>query len=339
MPANLTPQYLAAEQRFKEAVTPQEKIHCLEEMMATIPKHKGTEKMRADLKRRMAKLRDEAQRKSRTSSRASALYSVHREGAGQVVLAGAPNSGKSSLLARLTHASPEIGDYPYTTRLPQPGMMPFENIQVQIVDMPPITERSYEPWIGGILRGADVALLVVDVASPDVLDETDEVLRVLEGSRLRLAGPGTSPPDAEEGSVASRPTLLVANKCDGDNAADDLPILREFFESRFPILPVSAVTGEGIEELRMAVFEALDVVRIFTKIPGKKPDTESPPFVLKRGRTILDLARAVHRDLAHTLQFARLWSSAKGTGRSIHDGQMVDRTHVLEDEDIVELHG
>jgi len=339
MPANLTPQYLAAEQRFKEAVTPQEKISCLEEMMATIPKHKGTEKMRADLKRRMARLRDEAQRKSHTSSRASAIYSVHREGAGQVVLAGAPNSGKSSLLARLSHATPDIGDYPFTTRLPQPGMMRFQNVQVQIVDMPPITERSYEPWMAGILRSADVVLLVVDVASPDVLDEADEVLRVLEGSRLRLDGAGGPTGEVEGGSIATRRTLLVANKCDGNQAADDLPILREFFAARFPILPVSSVTGEGIEELRHAVFEALDVVRVFTKVPGQKPDTESAPFVLKRGSTVLDLARAVHRDLALSLQFARLWSSGRGAGRLIHDGQMVDRTHVLEDDDLVELHG
>jgi ribosome-interacting GTPase 1 len=332
MPANLTPQYLAAEQRYKQAGTSAEKIEALEEMLAVIPKHKGTEKLQADLKRRLAKLHQESSRKH-GSSRASAMYTVQREGAGQVLLAGPPNSGKSSLLARLTHATPEIGEYPFTTRLPQPGMMPYRNIQVQIVDMPPIAANTYEPWIGNLVRQADLILLVVDSASPDVLEETDGVLSMLAGSRIQLG-----PPEPQRPELTCLPAILVANKSDEPESAENLPILREFFGGRFDILEASTRTDAGLVELRNTIFERLDIVRVYTKIPGKKADLESPPFTLKRGSTVLDLARLVHRDFVSTLKYAKAWS-AESSRRSVRfDGQMVERTHVLEDGEILELH-
>ncbi len=335
MPANLTPQYLAAEQRFKDAVTTQEKVEALEEMMAVIPKHKGTEKMQADLRRRLAKLRNEAEKKHGVS-KASAMYAVQRDGAGQVVMTGGANVGKSSLLARLTNAVPEIGDYPFTTRLPQPGMMPYENIKIQIVDMPPIDPNYYEPWMGGIIRQADLALLVADLSAGELLDEIDNVLRLLENSKIRLIQKTDS--ETEESPVALCRTLLVANKCDVPDAKASLEILTEFFGGRFLILPVSASSGEGLEGLRSKIFEKLDIVRIYTKIPGKKVDLTSPPYTLKHGSTVLDAARAVHREFAHSLKFARIWSSEKSVRAVKYDGQMVERTHLLEDGDILELH-
>ncbi len=336
MPANLTPQYLAAEQRFKDAVTTQDKIEALEEMMAVMPKHKGTEKLQADLRRRLAKLRTEGDKKHGAAKGAS-LYSVQREGAGQIILVGAPNVGKSSLLARLTHATPEIGDYPFTTRLPLPGMMPFEDIQIQLVDMPPIDRHFYEPWMGSIVRHGDLALLIVDAGSDDVLDEVDEVLHVLDGSKIRLEGK-----QAQESTDRSLPvevsTLLAANKCDAPNAIDNRQILQEFYAVRFEILPVSAKSGEGLEHLRRRLFERLDVVRVYTKIPGKKADLSGAPYVLRRGSSVLDAARAVHRDFALSLRFAKIWSSDRSRRPVRFDGQMVERTHLLEDGDILELH-
>jgi ribosome-interacting GTPase 1 len=241
MPANLTPQYLAAEQRFKDATTTQEKTEALEEMMAVIPKHKGTEKLQADLRRRLAKLRTEAEKKHGVS-KASAMYSVQREGAGQAVLAGGANTGKSSLLARLTHATPEIGDYPFTTRLPQPGMMPYENIKIQLVDMPPVDPNFYEPWMGSVIRQADLVLLVADLGTDALLDEIESVLTLLENSRIRLV----RVPEAEDAQspTVSRRTILVANKIDAPGAQANLEILREFYENRFLVLPTSAATGD-----------------------------------------------------------------------------------------------
>lgn len=337
MPANLTPQYLAAEQRFKSAVTVQEKIEALEEMMSVIPKHKGTEKLQADLKHKMAKLRGEAEKKH-GASKLSALYTVPREGAGQVVLVGAPNVGKSSLLARLTHATPEIADYPFTTRLPQPGMMPYENIQIQVVDLPPIAPEFYEPWMGNLVRQGDLALLIVDLNSDELLEEVDSVLKILESSKIRLVGKKSAETLDEASSQALRQTLLVANQCDAPNANDNLQILREFFATQFQIHPTSTVSGEGLEALRQTLFARLDIVRIFTKVPGKKADLTTAPFVLKTGSTVLDLARAVHGDIANNLKFAKVWSSDKSKRSVKFEGQRVERSYRLEDGDILELH-
>ncbi len=337
MPANLTPQYLAAEKKFKQAVTFEEKIEALEEMMATIPKHKGTEKMRADLRRRMAKLNAEKDKKYGTS-KAGASYTVQREGAGQVVLAGAPNVGKSSLLARLTRAVPEIGDYPFTTRLPQPGMMPFENIQIQLVDMPAIARDFYRPWMGSILRHADLVLLVADLGSDEVLDEVEGVIEILAESRIRLVGRNAGADPQEISGPALCRTILLANKLDAPQAPEVLDILREFYGERFEILPVSAHTGAGLDTLPRTVFERLEIVRVHTKVPGKKVDLSEPPYVLKCGSTVLDVARAVHRDFVHSLKYARVWSSPHARGGPKFDGQMVERTYRLEDGDILELH-
>jgi uncharacterized protein len=338
MPANLTPQYLAAEQRFKQATTTQEKIEALEEMMALIPKHKGTEKLQADLRRRLARLRNEAEKKGGVS-RASAMYSVPREGAGQIVILGAPNVGKSSLLARMTKATPEIADYPFTTRLPQPGMMPFENIQIQLVDMPPISIHLYEPWMGGIVRQADLSLLVADLGRDTMLDEIDEVLSVLSNARIQLTGKSSviADPDKDLPHLQCH-ALMVANKLDKAGAAENLNILKELFAERFEIIPFSASTGEGADVLRKTLFERLGLIRIYTKAPGKKADLTGTPYTLKHGSTVIDVARAVHRDFVHTLKFAKIWSS-ENSHRSIKfNGQMVERSHQLEDGDILELH-
>lgn len=337
MPANLTPQYLAAEERFKQAASVQEKIEALEEMMALIPKHKGTEKLQADLKRKKARLQAEGEKKH-GASKVSSLHTVPREGAGQVVLVGAPNVGKSSLLARMTKATPEIADYPFTTRLPQPGMMPYENIQIQIVDLPAIAPESYEPWLGSLVRQADLVLLMVDLSSDELLEEVDSVLKLLDDSRLELrAAPAVRPGDPAAAKTQKQ-TLLLANKRDAANATDNLQILEEFFGEQFPIFPISTRSGDGLETLRETIFHRLGVIRIYTKPPGKKPDFAAPT-VLSNGSTVLDAAVAVHRDFEHTLKYAKLWSSEKSAPAVKHDGQMVERTHRLEDGDILELHG
>ncbi len=337
MPANLTPQYLAADLRFKNATSVPEKIEALEEMMAVIPKHKGTEKMRAALRQKMARLLEDKDKKAGVS-KASAMYSVPREGAGQVVLIGAPNVGKSSLLARLTHATPEIADYPFTTRLPQPGMMPVEDIQIQLVDLPPVAEEVYKPWVGSIVRQADLVLLVVDLSSDDLLEQVEIVLRILEESKIRLVDIMPASSDVQPPGMICCPALLIANKSDAAPARDNLGILRELLVPQFNIVPVSTVSCQGLDELRHIIFAKLDIIRIYTKVPGKKLDPATAPFVLKNGSTVLDVAGAVHRDLIQTLRFARIWSSGKSRRSVKYDGQMVERTHQLEDGDIIELH-
>jgi uncharacterized protein len=322
MPANLTPQYLEAERRFRQATTPDEQLEALNQMMATIPKHKGTEHMRADIRRRMAKVRTEAARK-RGSGRGPTWQHVPREGAGQIVLVGPPNAGKSRLLAALSHANPTVAPYPFTTRMPLPGMVPFENVQVQLVDLPPIAVETAEPWILALIRQADAALLVADLESGDLLSAVEGTLALLTAGNVALRGPEDDGPGV--------PTLLVAAKADAAQAADRLHILREKMGARFPILAVSAEGNTHVDALRGEMFRLLKVIRIYTKAPGHRPDL-STPFVLKRGTTVQDAAGVVHKDFTNRLKYARIW------GARTFEGQMVQREHVLEDGDILELH-
>ncbi len=326
MPANLTPQYLDADKRFKAAQTTSEKLDALEEMLATIPKHKGTEKMQADIKRRIAKVRSELQHKG-GPARGAAVPRIEKQGAGQVVLVGAPNTGKSLLVRKLTHATPEVADYPFTTRLPCPGMMPFEDIQIQLVDLPPVHPQFSESWLPQVVRYADAALLVVDLSAPDLLEEIEATVAQLEKSRILLRD---QPSPDQPGSV-TLPTLLVANKRDLPEAAENGPMLEELYRSRFPMISVSAESGEGLEDLKRAVFTRLDILRAYTKVPGKKADYTTP-YVLKRGATVVTLAERIHKDLAQSLKFARVWGHGK------FEGQMVQRDYLLVDRDVIELH-
>ena len=329
MPANLTPQYLEAEKHYKQAVSPEDKVRALEEMLAIIPKHKGTEKLQADLKSKLKKLRAELERPRGPSGRHDALDVIKREGAGQVVLLGAANTGKSSLLARLTKAAPEIAPYPYTTRIPLPGMMAFENIQIQLIDMPAIEREFWLPRFSGIVRNADAELLLADLSAPDPLEQVETVIALLSETRISLvAEPGGEP--LPVGQVAKK-TLLVANKYDLDSDQTAFEILKELYAHRFPVLPVSTTNEESLSRLKEGIFEMLHIIRIYSKPPGKKVDLEDP-FVLKKGSTVLEAAAHVHKDFAERLKFARLWGSDR------YDGQKVHRDHVLEDGDVVEFH-
>ncbi len=328
MPANLTPMYLEAERRFRLAKTGPEKIQALEEMLAVIPKHKGTEKLQADIKRRISKLRGEIQKKG--GVKRTYLFSVDRQGAGQVVLAGPPNSGKSSLLAALTHALPEVADYPFSTRKPLPGMMVFENIKIQLVDLPPITPNLTEGWVYSIIRNADLLMLVVDLQAADLLEQTDMLLEELEKVRIRPGDwPSRNEPD-ETGYWLKR-ALLVANKSEGAGAPDNFRALNELYGERFALIAASTLSGEGLDRIPAQTFERLDIIRIYTKSPGQEPSLDEP-VVLEKGSTVLGVAEAIHKDFKQQLKYARIW------GRGKYDGQRAEHDYVVQDGDVIELH-
>lgn len=329
MPANLPPQYNKVEQEYRKAATPAERLEKLREMYRLLPKHKGTEKLQSDLKQKISRARDEIDHAKSDGKRGGVSYRVPHEGAGQVVLVGAPNVGKSALLAALTKAHPEVAAYPFTTRAPQPGMMMWEDVAVQLVDLPPVTQEFFEPWMGNLVRSADAALLIADLAEDDLIDG-------LEQARQRLATVHVEfvhelPHDVDDEAMRHVPAILVANKLDAEGAADRLNILEEWIEDQLPVLAVSARAGTGLDDLRRATYERLGVFRVYTKAPGKPVDRRRP-YTLPLGATVVDLARAIHGDLEEGLKFARVW----GTG--VFEGQTVKRDHELHDSDVVELH-
>jgi len=327
MPANLTPQYLEAEAKFKQAKSIPEKIKALEVMMAVIPKHKGTERLRGQLKSRMAKLKEELQKKPAVS-RAEQAYNVKREGAAQVVLLGLPNTGKSTLFTRLTHAPSEVADYPFTTQKPIPGMMKFENIQIQLVDTPPIQMDRIEPGFPNLIRNANVILVVLDLTDDPVFQM--EVL-LEELNRLKILLGKSEPTQPMDPGWVFKRTVLLGNKVDLKPALEGLRSLEARFKDAFTILPVSAREEMNLEEVKKEVYRHLDILRVYTKIPGKEPD-RTEPVILKKGSTIEDVALSVHKDFAAKLRYARVWGSGK------FDGQMVKRDYPVSEGDVVELH-
>ncbi|KPJ59730.1 MAG: hypothetical protein AMJ46_10295 [Latescibacteria bacterium DG_63] len=330
MPANLPPQYHEIEKKYREAKNPSEKLSFLREMLSVLPKHKGTEKLQGDLKRRISKLQNQLQ-KSRKVSRRPYGFSVHREGAAQIVLVGPANSGKSSVLGALTRAEPEIAQYPFTTRKPLPGMMQFEDIQIQLIDTPPVMEGSVEQWFVQLVMNADAVLLVLDVASPSVLKELEMVKQQLALNTILLWDfPNTRSPQSSE-QMCIKKTLVLGNKTDLGPPTEAIQLLTETLGENTKLILFSAAGTSAVDLLKRQLFEMLELVRIYTKVPGKKPDL-GKPFVLKGGSTILDVATLVHKDFRANLKSARIW------GSGAFDGQYVQRDHVVEDGDVIELH-
>jgi len=326
MPANLTPEYRRAEERFRAAKTVAEKIEAVEEMLRVMPKHKGTDHLQADLRARLSKLRKEPARKG---ARSAFSYIVPSEGAGQVALAGPPNSGKSSLVRALTRARPEVTAYPFTTREPVPGMMAFEDIAFQLVDLPPIWEQHSEPWVFDLVRHADLVWLVLPAS--EALEGFAEVGRLFAARGINVQPVGSAEPQEQEPGSFFQRGVIVLTAIDRPESNGAVEALNELLEGRWTILPTSATTGAGLDALRRRTFEAFNIVRVYTKQPGK-PRDNSAPFTLPAGATVGDLASRIHKDVAESLKFARVW------GRSTFDGQAVSRDHVLAEGDVVEIH-
>lgn len=329
MPANLPPQYHKVDEEYRAATTPEARLEKAREMFRLLPKHKGTEKLQADLKKLISRLRDDVEGGKGAGKKKGVSYRVPSEGAGQVVLVGAPNTGKSSILAALTKATPRIEAYPYTTREPQPGMMHWLDVRLQLVDLPPISADLMEPFVPSLIAAADSAFLVIDCGDDATLEQTEVVLDRLSKNFVELVA--EVPEDNEDERVHFLRTAIVANKIDAPGGDDRLEIVRDFLGSRFPIVAASAIARSGLDDVARSAYDLLRVFRVYTKTPGKPADRTSP-FTLPIGSTVLDLAGTIHRDFEKTLKFARVW------GAGVFEGQSVKRDHVLSDGDLVELH-
>ena len=327
MPTNLPADYFNAEERFRSATTTEDKIKYLEEMMGTIPKHKGTDHLRADLRKKLSKLKTAATSKKSSKKHVSA-YHINKEGAGQIIIIGTTNVGKSSLVANQSNADPEVSAVPFTTWSALPGMMMIDNIQVQLIDTPPISEEYIDPEFLNLIRRVDLVLIMIDLHANPV-QQFEFVLQKLQENRI-------APKHLEgkievEGFLLHVPTLVVVNKYDSEEFEEHYQIFQELLGQDYPMVPVSVQTGHNMDTLKQTIFEKLSVIRVYSKAPGKDVD-KTAPFVVDQGIELGDFAGKVHKDFQENLKSAKIW----GTSADF-PGQMVSRDHVLEDEDVVEL--
>ena len=325
MPANLTPEYFKAEKWYKSATTNEERILALERMLAVMPKHKGTDHLKADLRRKLSKLKEVGTQKK--SSTHVDVFHVPKSGAGQIVLLGTPNCGKSSIVGALTNAKVNVADFPFATSTPVPGMVTFEDIQIQLVDMPPITADYSAPGQVGTYRNCDLIAIVIDL-SDDVVEQFGVCMDFLESKNLLIDT--ETPANDDDGNALAKEAFCICTKSDIAQAGT-LEDLRQLCERPLEFIEISAETGAGLRELSALFYRQLKIIRVYAKPPGKPADM-TEPFTLPVGSTVMDLAIQIHRQLAEKLKSAKIW----GTG--VYDGQNVHRTHVLNDKDIIELH-
>ncbi|MEA1980807.1 MAG: GTPase [candidate division Zixibacteria bacterium] len=334
MPANLPPQYYELEREFKNERDPREKLRLAQELLRMMPKHKGTDKLQAEVKAKISQLKKTIEgggNKSHGARQVTAMDHIDKEGAGQIILVGPPNSGKSSLLDVFTHAKPLVADYPFSTREPQTGMMTYDTVQLQLIDTPPISADLYENYMSGLIRNADMVTVVADLSSQTMIEDLNFVLKKLEEKRIILKPEIAEKNEQQEDArFAYKKTIICAHKEFEDEACDQLNKLKKIFEN-FVIIPTSILDEKSLENLQKAIFTALSIIRVYTKPVGHEPDYNDP-IILSVGGTVEKAAETLHRDIAEKLKFAKIWGEGK------FDGQKVQGDFELNDKDIVEFH-
>ena len=357
MPANLPPQFHVLTIKLKEAKNADEKISILEEMLAICPKHKGTEKLQKDIKIKIAKLKKQVPKKTK----GEALYCIQKEGAGQVVIVGPPNSGKSSLLNILTNAKAEVAPYPFTTKIPQPAMMPYENILIQLIDTPPLTKESSPSWLKAIVKESDVLVVVFDLTKENITRDIRDFKEILDNWRLGdkkiiflgnkveeiiSSSPAELSRSGSEGGKGRKvPFDFAAARVGKEDKSSsspfaaarviDLEIAKENLkklETQYEIKPISCSQKIGLEELKKEIFYLLEIVRVYTKSRNRPEPDFSHPFIMKKGEKLITLASQIHHDLLPSFKYAKLFKE------NAKNPQIVGKDYILEDGDIVEIY-
>jgi ribosome-interacting GTPase 1 len=318
MPANLPQIYHKIEGRLKFAATPEEKIPILKEMLAVMPKHKGTDGLRAELNSKIAKLKKEAKKKPQ--ARRLDMNYVPKMGIAQVVLMGPPNSGKSTVLSKLTNAEPEVASYPFTTQKPDVGMIEFENVQIQLVDTPPLYENFHPPWLLALGRSSDVIIGLIDGSKADLAKELDSLLSRLEDGLIFLESK-----DYYSGDELMKKNGFIIISRSGDR---DLKFFDEKYNKRLNFFNFDL--NSDLEVLKRNIYKSLNLIRIYTKPPAKEADF-TEPVVLREGATVLDAAYHIHKDFADKMKYTKLW-------RGNRNPKQVGPEEVLMEGDVVEFH-
>jgi len=348
VPANLPPQ---AKHKWAEASAtknPKQKLQLLKEFMSLVPKHKGTEKLRNQVKKKMAALRKEIEeKKHKKAGKGGPKYFIEKEGAAQIAIISLTNAGKSSLVATITNAKVEVSPSPYTTREPIPGMFTYKDIQFQIVEAPALMEGSADGKAWGLqtlatARNTDSLIIMINL-SQDPIRQLSSILNEMEKARIFISKPKArveverkfTLDEVEEAifeSTVYKPAIIVANKTDLEKGKANLKTLETYVGNKLPIVAVSCKTQQGLDKLGEALFKALDIIRVYTKEPNKK-EFSRRPFILKKDATVHDLAKNIHSDFKEKFSFAKVWAK-----RLVFSPQKVGSTFTLEDGDRVEIH-
>lgn len=330
MPANLPPQYYELERQFNKETDIREKLRLAKELLAMMPKHKGTDKLQAEMKAKISKFTEqiESGAKKHGAHHVDPFTHIEKEGAAQIIMVGPPNSGKSSILSCCTHAQPLIADYPYTTHEPLAGMMMFETVPLQLIDTPPISDQQFPPFMPNLIRQADIITLIADTSDFLCLSNLNLILSLLKEKNISLSP--EFPKAESDHRFMYKKTIVIANKSDEPSSQSILPELQKQFTG-FTIVPISVYDDQSLQEFRKAIFKALNKIRVFTKRIGHDPEFRDP-IILPPGSTVFDAALVLHKDFANKLQFAKVWGKGK------FEGQKVKNNYVLADEDIIEFH-
>ncbi len=253
---------------------------------------------------------------------------MKKKGQDRVIIIGAANVGKSSLLAAFTNALPTISEAPFSTWTPLPGMMLIDDIQIQLIDTPPLSKDIAQPELFDLIRSADLILIVVDLqATP--FQQLEDSLKLL--NEHKIIPKQRQSKTTDERRIQFIPVLVVVNKDDDDQCDEDFQVFKELLEIELPLVPISVNSQRNFENLKKKIFESLEIIRIYSKPPGKDADM-TKPFVIKKGSTLEEFSGKVHHDFQQKLKTARVW------GSNVYDGQLVGKDHILHDKDIVELH-
>lgn len=326
MPTNLPPEFKEAERNYKSAVTTEEKIAGLEEMLSIIPKHKGTDKLRADYRKKLSKLKS-ADRAHKKTGKYDSHFHIEREGDCRVAVIGCANTGKSSLVKMLTHAEPEISDAPFSTWTPIPGMAEFHGVHLQLIDTPALDRDYIEPDFVELIKHSDLVILMIDLLAYPIQQFQDSIEKLAEHKIYPLY----SKPDNPERRTWYLPFLLLVNKDDSEEQDEDYDVLKELLGPEWTFVSLSVKNRRNLDKLEESIITRLKLIRVYSKPPHHEADL-TQPFVLREGSSVEDFANKVHKDFKTKLKNARIW------GQGVYDGQMVGRDHVLFDGDVVELH-
>lgn len=331
MPANLPPQYYELEREFKKERDPFEKLRLAKELLAIMPKHKGTDKLQADLKAKISLLRKQTEgggKKQHGARRIDPFSHIDKEGAAQIILVGPPNSGKSSILDALSNCRPMIADYPYTTRQPQAGMTMFETVQFQLIDTPPISEERFDSFMPNLIRAADLVVVVVDVSTPGFEKRLKIFCDRLDEKRIVLTP--EVPKKVDDPRFCYKKTIFAAHKFLDEHGAEGLEKLKALYPD-FVVVPTSILEDNTLEDFKRVIFDSLAIIRVYTKRVGHEPDFNDP-VILPIGGTVEDAGIVLHKDFAQKLQYAKVWGKGK------FEGQRVKNSFILSDGDIIEFH-